>query len=578
MAADPTIRGIILAAGFGTRLAPVTDHLPKPLLPVAQASLLDHAAASLERAGVHDVAVNCHHLGEMITRHLEQGADAERFKVFHEKEILGTGGALHGARIFLETADHFIVFNGDVLCDADLSDLIATHIRQDSLATLLLINDSRFNTVHVDEGMAIRHIAGASNGDIPEHCTGLTYAGIGVFSSRLLKSIGPGFSSLITPLVSALAENPGCVRGYAPKDIFWNDLGTLKSYLQVCREVEDQSEGFAWLEKPPPHHSMQLEISRITGHGSDRGFWRLRASDWSAVAMQSALDEESRQEFHYQLEIGRFLHSSNLGAAEIYSADEKGNTLLMEDLGQASLLFLAGNPGTPQELLARRYHQVVEHLLKLQAFTQQARNACPPAVDRVLDRDVLLWETAYFRERFLQGHAGLSSEDTNLLVPEFETLARCVANQPLTLVHRDFQSQNIHFQAGKVRLVDIQGLRLGPVGYDIMSLIWDPYVELPPKLRQELLDQFAAGCGIDPDEARSMALAAGLQRLMQALGAYGFLGHVKGKKEYLKFIPRAVGNLRELLDQLHAQGAVPSPWLPGDLPELRATVASLDIQ
>ena len=72
MAADPCIRGMILAAGFGTRLTPVTDHIPKPLLPVSGTTLLDHAVAAFDRAGIDEVAVNSHHLGEMIADQLGQ--------------------------------------------------------------------------------------------------------------------------------------------------------------------------------------------------------------------------------------------------------------------------------------------------------------------------------------------------------------------------------------------------------------------------------------------------------------------------------------------------------------------------
>ncbi len=310
-----------------------------------------------------------------------------------------------------------------------------------------------------------------------------------------------------------------------------------------------------------------LSVNRITGHGSDRRFWRMNTAGWSAVAMQST--PVPRSEFLYQLNIGRFLHQYDLGAAAIYSVDEPTETLLMEDLGQASLLFLAQNPGTPPHLLAERYRQVVDHLLRLQSFTETARAECPSAVDRCLNHEVLVWETSYFREQFLHGHLGLKAEDTRQLQPEFEALATCVAQQPLVLLHRDFQSQNIHFQGGRVRLVDIQGMRLGPLGYDIMSLVMDPYVDLPADLKDELLDRFALGTGRDVVEVRAMALAAGLQRVMQALGAYGFLGHVKGKRDFLLHIPRGLENLQMLLDQATADGMSASMWAPGGLVELQ---------
>ncbi len=573
MAAKPFIRGMILAAGFGTRLAPITDQLPKPLLSVGPATLLDHAVAAFERAAIAEVAVNCHHLGEMIADHLGRRPGGRRFTVFHEAEILGTGGALHGARDFLEAADHFVVFNGDVLCDVNLSELVEAHLDHGGLATLLLVDRPEINSVHLNGDNSVVHIQGAgplSEEDIPTDSRALTYSGVGVFSRQLLDDIGPGFSSLITPLVRGLVQDPGCVKGFAPGGLVWDDLGTLSSYLRVCHELQRQPESFAWLNSNQDIPEGPLKLSRITGHGSDRHFWRLTTSNWSAVAMQSPVGEGFADEFQYQLSIGRFLHHHDLGAAAVLSVDEAAETLLMEDLGQASLFFLARNPGTPGHLLADRYRQVVDHLLRLQSFTDTARKECPAAVDRCLDHEVLLWETAYFREHFLHGHLGLEESTTKNLMPEFAALAACVAKQPLVLLHRDFQSQNIHFQGGKVRLVDIQGVRLGPLGYDIMSLVMDPYVDLKPELKEELLDRFAAGCSLAAGDVRAMALAAGLQRLMQALGAFGYLGHVKGKQDFLGHIPRGVKNLRMLLEKAEPLCGGASCWLPKSLDRLRS--------
>jgi aminoglycoside/choline kinase family phosphotransferase len=573
MAPEPIVHGMILAAGFGTRLAPVTDHVPKPLLPVGGATLLDHAVAAFDRGGIDRIAVNTHHLGALVEDHLQQRPDSSRFSVFPEVDILGTGGALHGAREFLATADHFLVFNGDVLCDVDLSTLVEAHLQHRGLATLLLIDRPEINTVYVGADNSVVHIEGASPAgpdQLPGDGRALTYSGIGVFSRSLLDDIGPGFSSLITPLVRSLAADPGSVKGVFLEGVFWDDLGTLPRFLRVCQQVNESPAGFSWLQQSVGAAEGPLKLELITGHGSDRLFWRMITRGWSAVAMQCPDQDGQADEFRRHRSIGDFLHQCDLGSAEILAADEQEKTMLMEDLGQASLFFLARNPGTPAQLLAARYRQVVDHLLRLQAFTDNARAECPLAVDRTLGFDDFLWETNYFRERFLIGHLGFTEENTRGLIPEFEALAHCVANQPLVLLHRDFQSQNIHFQNGKVRLVDFQGMRLGPVGYDIMSLVMDPYVNLPGPLQEELLDRFAEGCGFDAAEVRIMALAAGMQRLMQALGAYGYLGHVKGKTTFLEHIPRGWANLVRLFGQSHMSSGKKSPWMPDSMPRLRS--------
>ena len=296
-----------------------------------------------------------------------------------------------------------------------------------------------------------------------------------------------------------------------------------------------------------------MDLDRITGHGSDRRFWRMAVGDWSAVAM---ISPPADQEFERFTEIAGFLESRNLGGPALLSVDQADHAVLMEDLGTDSLFSLVQSEGFESGTVADAYRRTVDHLLDLQSATEAARSQCSSAVDRCLDYESLRWETDYFRERFLVGHLGLSLSDVAELDVEFHALAEMVAAQPQVLIHRDFQSQNIHLQDGRIRLVDFQGMRLGPLTYDLMSLLLDPYVGLPAGFRAELLDRFAttvvvAGSAgtLSATDIRAMAQAAGLQRIMQALGAYGFLGHVKGKRSFLDHIPAGLAVLREILGE-----------------------------
>ncbi len=549
-------RGLVLAAGFGSRLAPITEHVPKPLLPLGGGTLLDHAIGALRRGGIGPIAVNSHHLGALVEGHLAARPDAETFLLCPEPRILGTGGPLAAARDFLEQGEDFVVFNGDVLCDVDVAQLVRAHRRGGRLATLLVVDRPRINSVFVDEGDRVVHIRGAGP-QVPATALitarGLTYTGVGVFARRFLARVPAGFGSLITPLVGALEEDPGCVGVYRPEGLFWDDLGTLTRYLQARWLLEQEPDRFAWLAEglvgegaSPLGPAGPLRCARLRGHGSDRRFYRLTADDWSAVAMQSDAGREQDDEFRRHLAVGAFLREQDLGPAEVLSRDVEGRTALMEDLGEDTLYrrACAGDDLRPL------YRQTVDHLLKLQDATDAARQACPAATDRRLGLEDLRWETSYFRERFLLGVHGREPDLETL----FADLARRVARQPLVLLHRDFQSQNIHLRSGRVRLVDFQGMRLGPVGYDLMSLVWDPYVPLPMALRRELMDHFLEH---REQATEGMLLEAGLQRLMQALGAYGYLGLVKGKQEFLAHIPAGVQNLHHLLLRTGEQSAPP---------------------
>ncbi len=151
-----------------------------------------------------------------------------------------------------------------------------------------------------------------------------------------------------------------------------------------------------------------------------------------------------------------------------------------------------------------------------------------------------------------------------------------VVASPLVLMHRDFQSQNILLRQQRVRLVDFQGLRLGPLTYDLASLVWDPYVELPASLRQDLVARFAAGHpSLAAEVIRAMTITAGLQRIMQALGAFGFLGLVKGKAEFLAHIPAGVDHLQQLLVELAAVQSRPSAAVAAHLPPPLANLTRL---
>jgi len=558
------LRGMILAAGYGTRLAPVTDHVPKPLLNVAGRPLLDHVIDSLDRAGVADIGINTHHLSGMMADYIASRADRDRFTLFPENEILGTGGALDGARDFLGGTSSFLLHNGDVLCEVDLEPLVAEHRGTGTLATLLLVDWPAVNSVTMAGDGRIVSIAGRP---VPLDTSGarsLTYTGIGVFSSDILADIGPGFSSLIDPLVRALELGPASVRGYTPDRFDWSDLGTLARYLgaQEGRSVAESA-------------SSGMLLDRITGHGSDRKFWRMAVGDWSAVAMISPQQDE---EFNRFTEIAGFLDGQNLGGPALLSVAVADHAVLMEDLGSDSLLSLVKSEGSGSDAVAAAYRLTVDHLLVFQSATEAARSLCPSAVDRCLDYDSLRWETDYFKERFLVGHLGLNPADLTELDGEFHTLAETVAAHPQVLIHRDFQSQNIHLQDDRIRLVDFQGMRLGPLTYDLMSLLLDPYVALDTGLRAELMDRFAAASAgsFSTGDVRAMALAAGLQRIMQALGAYGFLGHVKGKRPFLDHIPAGLAALREILGELGGESEVANRWLPGSMPVLKRILESAE--
>jgi len=166
------------------------------------------------------------------------------------------------------------------------------------------------------------------------------------------------------------------------------------------------------------------------------------------------------------------------------------------------------------------------------------------------------WEQKYFFDNCLGRYFRIDESKRKELavLPRLREIPKQLSGLPRVLVHRDFQSQNIIIQNGQANLIDFQGMRPGLAEYDLASLLYDPYVDLAETERAELItyyreQQSQSGTTHDGDFDSKLRLCA-TQRLMQALGAYGFLGLVKGNQNFLKYIPRAVRSLRDTVAKI----------------------------
>jgi aminoglycoside/choline kinase family phosphotransferase/choline kinase len=542
-------RAIILAAGLGTRLRPVTEQLPKPLVPVADRSLLENVLLNLKEAGIEEVAVNTHHLPERMAAFVEGLSDASQIQLFHEPEILGTGGALVNAREFLSESDCFLLHNGDVLTDLDLSQLIAEHQQHLPLATMVLTAGHENKVLASSDGV-ILDILGKVGAEAQEGSRLLTYTGIAAISPRIFDYLPPeGPASLPAALIAAIRSEPGCVRALCPQELYWNDIGTLQRYLQANRDV---LEGKLELPLSPAASGLELLVEQ----GSDRKFFRMPAGEKSYVLMFSPPEDPDNRRY---IEIGKFLGERELGSPQIIASTDDAAAALLEDLGDDRLFDLVRDEQNATRLESL-YSRVVSFGARLAVRGTADLAQCPAANSRALDYEQLRWETDYFRENFLERMLGFGREDTAPLDAEFDALARAVEQQPYVFMHRDFQSQNIIIKDGQVRIVDFQGARRGPLAYDLASLLKDAYVELPAELRGQLREQYReelarlGGPEITADEFRRHFVLAGLQRNMQALGAFGFLSLVKGKQSFKRFVDPGLRRLRQGLDEMHEIG------------------------
>lgn len=228
------MRAMVLAAGLGTRLLPITARRPKCLMPVMNRPLLGLWLARLAALGVARAVVNTHHLAPAVRAFLA-GPPPQGLEVVesHEPVILGTGGGLVQARPLLGD-EPFLLVNADVICAAELAPLRQALAAPGVVAALGLVDAPRFNTVAVGAGGAVRGFRGDPGLD--PACAWRTYTGLAALRPALLDLLpGQGFSTLVDGLKAALAAGLG-VAGVEMAG-FWDDLGTPQAFWDLHRAL-----------------------------------------------------------------------------------------------------------------------------------------------------------------------------------------------------------------------------------------------------------------------------------------------------------------------------------------------------
>lgn len=219
---------MILAAGMGNRLRPLTDRVPKPLIEVGGHALIAYPLALVRAAGITDVVINLHHLGAQVRDALGDGARyGVSIRYSEEDPILDTGGGIKRAEPLLR-GGRFVVLNSDTICDVDLRAVIAWHIAHGGLATMVLRPDreaaTRYGVIEIDRADRIRRFLGQPR-DVAEALTPLMFAGIHVFEPEVFACMEEGRFGIATVTYPRLlaAGRPLC--GYR-FDGYWRVLDT----------------------------------------------------------------------------------------------------------------------------------------------------------------------------------------------------------------------------------------------------------------------------------------------------------------------------------------------------------------
>lgn len=295
----------------------------------------------------------------------------------------------------------------------------------------------------------------------------------------------------------------------------------------------------------PEWTDAHIGMSVIEKGGSGRIFVRMRNGETgqNMIAMQWSDDRPDNARF---ASITDFLNRHDIPAPEIFGREEELNLLWVEDLGEIDL----GNLDGQDWNTARRpaYQSALRCVFLLHRITEEHAPDDLPELELSFDEALYEWEQNYFLEQYVERFLSPELADELRSDSSLIELRGELAALPRALVHRDFQSTNVMVSGNDTSLIDYQGLRWGLPEYDLASLIYDPYTVFTPEEREDLIGYyFSLKKEIDPELSeesfRKRLAQSASQRLMQALGAYGFLSEVKGKDEFLNFIPTAKDRL-----------------------------------
>ncbi len=222
---------MILAAGLGTRLRPLTSNIPKALVPVGNRPVIEKVIEYLKPQGVTEIVVNAHHHHKQIVKHLYDIRHLEvNIEVRVEPKILGTGGGIKNTEDFWGT-DPFFVINADILSDIDLAEAYGAHKKDCNLATLILHDHEPFNQIRIDDRLNITDIA-------QENQKGrLAFTGIHIIEPKLLSHIKRGVYSNIIDCYRELIKAGKPIRAYISEGHSWRDIGSIESYMLANKDA-----------------------------------------------------------------------------------------------------------------------------------------------------------------------------------------------------------------------------------------------------------------------------------------------------------------------------------------------------
>lgn len=595
---------MILAAGFGTRLRPLTTLVPKPLIPVWQVPVLEHHLRMLKNCSIRNVIINLHYNATPIIRYVtRRKPDELKLSLSFEPDILGTGGALNKARWFFGDED-FWMLNADVAAELDLTYLLRAHHKKKPLATCWMIPDRGPRTVEVEHG-----IVTTFRSKNPKSENTVTFSGIQLISSKIWSFLpGRSFSSIIETYEAGMSRDE-CIAGVCCPDSFWADIGTpdqlLDAHNRIYKAHKKDLAGSRLYSRPNTSslskntsetiqsgHSIVFETGRVHPHAKlneaivgpntlvrreaegivlpaaetldesvqswlNRNavpvhqcaaqFLKERGSQRAFIRLESAqtslmliIYNKERTENRKLAAHTSWLKAVGIRVPTVYAHDARNGWILMDDAGMTSL------QATVQIASCSKRRQLYEEVLEQVAILHTnglAKGATmqTAALMPPFTKKLFQMEHELFNTWYLDKLCGVPLRKRNRFGPAMQQLIQKLSGQPAVLLHRDLQSSNILLHKGVPVFIDYQGMRKGPAAYDLASLLADPYVMLDEPFQQQCIAYYENKTGTAMQDIFWWAV---MQRMMQAIGAYARISLSTRNQSFLDYIPRAQHMIR----------------------------------